>query len=283
MHSQARYYDLLAGLLTFGRERAFRERLVDVARITEGESVLDVGCGTGTLAIAAKRRAGVTGVVTGIDASSEMIDLAEKKAAKAGVDVSFRNTIAEALPFPDSSFDVVLSTLMLHHLPRGVREQCAREMRRVLKPGGRILAVDFSAPAHKQKGILGHLHRHGHVAPADIVSLLNDAGLAVIETGSAGVSDLQFVLCTTPGAGDAVLTPVSRSLGPLPAPMWPLLLGVLALVAAHLFMLSAASSALKLTVAGSAGLAILFLALHSGFLGAVYALLRRRPHRHSKL
>src|SRR5687768_2717271 len=151
MHSQARYYDLLAWLLTLGREPAFRARLVDLARLKPGEAVLDVGCGTGTLAIAARQRVGAAGTVHGIDASPEMIAQARRKAMKAGIDVVFQSGIVEALPFPDAHFDVVLSTLMLHHLPRLVREQCAREMRRVLKPGGRLLAVDFATPARQRK------------------------------------------------------------------------------------------------------------------------------------
>ena len=73
MRSSARYYDLLVWLLTLGRERAFRERLIELARLRPGEWVLDVGCGTGTLAIAAKRRVGPAGNVHGIDASPEMI------------------------------------------------------------------------------------------------------------------------------------------------------------------------------------------------------------------
>src|SRR3712207_4299905 len=76
----ARYYDVMAWLMTLGRERKFREKLVDLARLRPGESVLDVGCGTGTLAIAAKRRVGPTGEVYGIDASPEMIVRASKKA-----------------------------------------------------------------------------------------------------------------------------------------------------------------------------------------------------------
>src|SRR5215212_10881478 len=84
LHSHARYYDLLAWTLTLGRERAFRDRLLEVARVQSGEAVLDVGCGTGTLAIAAKRRVGAAGSVHGIDASPEMIARAERKAAKAG-------------------------------------------------------------------------------------------------------------------------------------------------------------------------------------------------------
>src|SRR5215212_8364213 len=115
MRAHAPYYDLLAWLLALGRERALRERLVDLAGIAPGDTVLDVGCGTGTLAIAAKRRVGTTGTVRGIDASPEMIELARRKAAKAGADITFQAAVVEALPFPDGHFDAVLSTLMLHH------------------------------------------------------------------------------------------------------------------------------------------------------------------------
>src|SRR5262245_34868258 len=143
LHGAARYYDLMAWLLMFGREGAFREKVIDRARLNPGESVLDVGCGTGTLAIAAKRRVGSMGKVYGIDASLEMISRASKKARRAGLEIVFKNEVVEALPFPDAHFDAVLSTLMLHHLPLKTRKQCAHEMRRVLKPGGRALAVDF--------------------------------------------------------------------------------------------------------------------------------------------
>lgn len=91
MRSSARFYDLMVWLLTLGRERPFRERLVELARLQPGESVLDVGCGTGTLAIAAKRRVGPTGIVQGIDASPEMIARATRKANKAGVEVTVRD------------------------------------------------------------------------------------------------------------------------------------------------------------------------------------------------
>src|SRR5215831_15970797 len=77
-------YDVLVWLMTLGRERAFREKMLRLAHLEPGESVLDVGCGTGTLAIAAKRQVGTTGTVYGVDASPEMIARAEKKAKKAG-------------------------------------------------------------------------------------------------------------------------------------------------------------------------------------------------------
>ncbi len=198
LHSPARY-DLLAWLFTRGRERAFREKLLGLARLRPGESVLDVGCGTGTLAIAAKQRVGPAALVYGIDASQQMVAKAIKKARKANVDVSFKDGIAQALPFSDASFDVVLNTLMLHHLPRNARQPCAREMRRVLKPGGRVLAVDFASPAPKQS-ILSHLHRrHGHVKLDEIIAILNEAGLNIADSGAVGFRDLQFVLAKVQG------------------------------------------------------------------------------------
>jgi ubiquinone/menaquinone biosynthesis C-methylase UbiE len=195
LHSAAGY-DLLAWLLLLGRERAFRERLVRLARLKPGQSVLDIGCGTGSLAIAAKRCVGPSGTVQGIDASPEMITRARKKASKIGVAVTFTNGIVETLPFPDGQVDAVLSTLMLHHLPREARRQCAREMRRVLRPGGHVLAVDFGGTTGGRKSLVEHFHRHGRVDPRDIIELLSDAGFEIVESGAVGVRDLNFVLGT---------------------------------------------------------------------------------------
>jgi ubiquinone/menaquinone biosynthesis C-methylase UbiE len=198
LHGTARFYDLLAWLMMRGREGVFRQRVVDLARLQAGESVLDVGCGTGTLAIAAKRRVGPTGKLYGIDASPEMIAKASKKAKKAGVEVVFKTGVVEALPFQDESFDAVLSTLMLHHLPAAAREQCAGEMRRVLKPGGRVLALDF-ASSGKKKGLLARLHRrHGSVKLNDIIAVLSQAGFNIVQSGAVGMNDMSFVLATAP-------------------------------------------------------------------------------------
>src|SRR5215216_5615252 len=143
VHWAARY-DALLTILTLGRERRFREQLLQLAHLEPGESVLDMGCGTGTLAIAAKRKVGGSSVVHGIDPSPEMIARAHRKA------------------------------------------------RRVLKPGGRLLAVDFATSSGK--GLMSHFHRHGRVDPRDLIALATGADLNVIESGPVGRWDLQFVL-----------------------------------------------------------------------------------------
>ena len=187
-------YDLLAWLALHGRERAFREHLVTLARVAPGDAVLDIGCGTGSLAIAAKRQVGAVGTVSGIDASPEMIARARRKAAKARLDVTFSTGVVEALVFPDRQFDAVLSTLMLHHLPRETRRRCIAEVHRVLKPGGRMFAVDFAKSSRGDKGLIGRFHRHGHVDMRDIVQLSDESGFSVIERGEVGVRSLSFAL-----------------------------------------------------------------------------------------
>ena len=184
LHSAARHYDLLAWLVTLGRERQLRERLVDLARLQPGETVLDVGCGTGSLALAAKRRVGSNGTVRGVDASPEMISQARRTAARAHVDIDWQIGRAEALPCSDASVDVVLSTLMMHHLPRSVSEAFAAEIGRVLKPEGRVLVIDFEPPAKGRGGLISRLHRHGHVPARDIQETLRRAQLRLIDIGS---------------------------------------------------------------------------------------------------
>jgi len=137
-----RFYDALNRLHFLGREELYREKTVDLAVITPGDHVLDVGCGTGNLTMAAKARAGAEGQVYGIDAAPEMVREAERKALERQLEIRFQVGLIEALDLPDDEFDVVLSSLMLHHLPKDLKRRGVAEIARVLKPGGRFLAVD---------------------------------------------------------------------------------------------------------------------------------------------
>lgn len=195
LHGAMRY-DLTVWLFTRGRERSFRERLLAPLKLLPGEAVLDVGCGTGGLAIAAKRQVGPAGKVHGVDASPEMVARAERKARGEAV---FQIAPAQMLPFPDRQFDAVVSTLMFHHLPRKARAECAREMRRVLRPGGRALVVDFaqSSEPHRMR-LFAHQGRHGHTDLSEIVGYLGEAGLAPVAQGPVGVSSLHFAVATAP-------------------------------------------------------------------------------------
>ncbi|HKD80607.1 MAG TPA: methyltransferase domain-containing protein [Candidatus Angelobacter sp.] len=196
-------YDLLVRLLSLGGERTYREKTLDLAGLKRGESVLDVGCGTGTLAIAAKRHVGSAGKVYGIDASPEMIARARNKAKKATADVAFENAIVEKLPFPDATFDVVLSTTMLHHLPDKARRQCLHEVRRVLKPAGRFLAVDFGGPVNERRSWVAKLHRHGRIDLSRLTPLVSEADMKIVQSGPMAqkfglMSDLYFILAAAP-------------------------------------------------------------------------------------
>ena len=174
----APYYDLAVNLTTLGQARRLRKMTVDQALIKPGDSVLDVGCGTGEVTLLAKTHA-KNGNVYGIDPAPEMIVVARKKAARKKLEIDFRIGVIESLPFPDASMDVVTSSLMMHHLPEDLKVRGLAEIYRVLKPGGRLLIADFMRPSGS---FLNHLfmvfthHRGLESGIEDLQKLSADAG-----------------------------------------------------------------------------------------------------------
>lgn len=139
-----RFYDPVVALTT--RESTFKERLIEQASPAAGERILDLGCGTGTLALLIKKRQPES-ELSGLDADPEMLTRARAKAEASGLSIDFDEGFADRLPYADASFDKVVSTLFFHHLERGVKEQTAAELARVLRPGGQLHVADWGKPA----------------------------------------------------------------------------------------------------------------------------------------
>jgi ubiquinone/menaquinone biosynthesis C-methylase UbiE len=163
-----------------GQGRELRQRTITLARLQPGEAVLDVGCGTGTLALEAARRVGTSGHVVGIDPGAEQIARARAKAAQRHVPVEFQIGVIEQLAFPDQTFDVVLSTLMMHHLPASIKRQGLAEIARVLKGGGRLVIADFTRKQDRA-GLASRFHAGGS-SIQDLAAFLKEAGFSVVET-----------------------------------------------------------------------------------------------------
>lgn len=203
-------YDPIVWLMSAGRSRALRTMPLELAAIRPGERVLDVGCGTGDLTLGAAGQVGPTGKVYGIDAAPEMIAEANRKAKRARRDVQFLVEPVEALSFPDGSFDVALSSLMMHHLPGDLKRRALVEIRRVLRPGGRVVIFDFQPtagpPSILQPGGLA-ARVHGRRTPTaeqvqaglgPLATLLRDTGFADVKNGPTRYPWLGYVLGRVP-------------------------------------------------------------------------------------
>jgi ubiquinone/menaquinone biosynthesis C-methylase UbiE len=171
-------YDPLVKLLGADTARAV---LLEQAALRPGHRVLDIGCGTGTLAVLIKRQHPDVEIV-GLDPDPTALARARRKAQRAALSIQLDQGFSDELPYAERSFDRVFSSFMLHHLTVSEREATLREVRRVLKPGARLHLLDFATPDPKSAGRLSRWLHSGHRlkdnSDEQIVSLMRQAGLA---------------------------------------------------------------------------------------------------------
>jgi demethylmenaquinone methyltransferase/2-methoxy-6-polyprenyl-1,4-benzoquinol methylase/phosphoethanolamine N-methyltransferase len=192
--NSARMYEMGRSLL-FGLDTRLWRMVLELAQVGPGQKVLDVGCGTGALAIAAVTVVGPAGEVCGIDAAPEMIQVSRRKASRTGSRIDFQVAVIEQLPFPDGHFDLVMNTLVMHHLPDEVKRKGLGEVYRVLGPGGHFVAVDLQLPKTPFAKVVGHLFLGHHMAENDIsdsIDPLREAGFQDVETGPTRYSWFAF-------------------------------------------------------------------------------------------
>ncbi|MEP6894226.1 MAG: methyltransferase domain-containing protein [Chloroflexota bacterium] len=151
---RAKYYDI--GNSPLGLPFVTRPHVRLIA-LEPGQSLLDIGCGTGEVLYQLHKRFGEAVSLYGIDPSSDMLDVAQRKLVDAK-NAHLELGIGEQLRFPDASFDWVVSSLTFHHVPLDVKRASIQESYRVLKPGGRLLVSDFGKPTHLAGRIFGSIY-----------------------------------------------------------------------------------------------------------------------------
>jgi ubiquinone/menaquinone biosynthesis C-methylase UbiE len=177
------FYDPFTWLL--GAPRVHR-RLVVLAGIEPGHRVVDIGCGTGNVALRAQRMHPEAEVV-GIDPDPLALARAQRKAERRGLPVRWDRAKAGELPYPDESADRVLSAFMFHHLDDAEKRRTLAEVRRVLRPGGQLHLVDVAGHQHGRVGRrMQDSERLRDNAGDGIPDRMREAGLTDVRTGERG-------------------------------------------------------------------------------------------------
>lgn len=174
---RVRAHETATHIAFLGRRRRVYSRIVTISGAKPGDRVLDVGCSGGYLARLLAAAVGPDGRVTGIDPAAPAIRYARRRSPG---NCTFRVGVAQELDFPDGSFDVVTSTLAVHHFPGAVRAAAFAEMYRVIQPGGRLLVADF-----RPAGMMRGLHPTGNTTSntGQLANLVTAAGFQVEASG----------------------------------------------------------------------------------------------------
>lgn len=166
------------------REETFKRKLVLQANIQPGMKVLDLGCGTGTLTIMLKQSAPQAQII-GLDGDEDVLTIARSKVSQAGVDIQWKKGLAYDLPYPDNSFDRVVSSLVIHHLVSEDKLRTFQEVYRVLRRGGEFHMVDFGPPRNFYERALALFDRWLEEAEDNargrLPGMMQSAGLQHIE------------------------------------------------------------------------------------------------------
>jgi SAM-dependent methyltransferase len=170
-------YDVMTKLMGADRARAV---LVEQAQVRPGQRVLDLGCGTGSMTILLKRRYPEVDAV-GLDPDPKALAQASRKAARAAVAIRLDRGFGDELPYPEASFDRVLSSLMFHHIPTDEKGKTLRAVRRVLKPGGEFHMLDFEGQENSPHFLARLLHSSQRLkdnSESRVLGLMTEAGFA---------------------------------------------------------------------------------------------------------